>query len=190
MSVGRAPLPFEAILPMVGDGARRLVERALAASSSESGVELVSQVLARFMDLYAAQPVVHTTLLPGARELLSLGLPTALVTNKPRDVSLLVLSRLGIANSFGAVFAGGDGPLKPSPDGVLAAASKLGVPPERAWLIGDGPQDVLAGHAAGCYTIAVFGIAERERVLAATPDCVVESLHDVVRLARVSLAST
>ncbi len=172
---------------MIGDGARALVARALAAGGEPADAHdaaLLERMLSLFMQHYAENPVVHTRLLPGAREALALGLPCALVTNKPRAVSLLVLEQLGIAGAFGAVFAGGDGPLKPAPDGVYAVAETLGVPPERAWLVGDGPQDVLAGRAAGCFTVAVPGIAERERVLAAEPDLVVESLLDVAGLAR------
>ncbi|MBX3223995.1 MAG: HAD hydrolase-like protein [Labilithrix sp.] len=212
-AVGRAPLPLEAIVPMIGDGARTLVARALAhdelagggsgsggralaptagASAASVGAEgdaLLDEVAALFVRSYAERPVVHTALLPGAREALALGLPAALVTNKPRAVSVLVLEALGVASAFGAVFAGGDGPLKPSPDGVRAAAAALGVPIEGAWMIGDGPQDILAGRAAGCFTIAVPGIADRARVLAADPHLVVASLHDVARLARASLTS-
>lgn len=171
---------------MIGDGARVLVARALASGGTERDAhdpELLERMVALFMQRYAEKPVVHTRLLPGAREALGLGLPSALVTNKPRVISVLVLELLGIAGAFDAVFAGGDGPLKPSPHGVLEVVRKLDVPIERAWLIGDGPQDVLAGRAAGCFTIAVPGIADRERVLAAEPHLVVESLLDVARLA-------
>ncbi|MBX3209001.1 MAG: HAD hydrolase-like protein [Labilithrix sp.] len=216
-AVGHAPLPLEAIVPMIGDGARTLVARALAhderagggsgsgsgsggralaptasasaASVAAEGDALLDEVAALFVRSYAERPVVHTALLPGAREALEVGLPAALVTNKPRAVSVLVLEALGVASAFGAVFAGGDGPLKPSPDGVRAAAAALGVPIEGAWMIGDGPQDILAGRAAGCFTIAVPGIADLARVLAADPHLVVASLHDVARLARASLTS-
>lgn len=181
---------------MIGDGARALVQRALAfervqgpltsggADHDAHDGALLERMVALFMKHYAERPVVHTRLLPGAREALALGLPSAVVTNKPRAISMLVLEQLGIAGSFGTVFAGGDGPLKPSPHGVLEVVRELGVQIDHAWLIGDGPQDVLAGRAAGCFTIAVPGIADRERVLEAAPHLVVDSLLDVARLAR------
>lgn len=177
---------------MIGDGARALVARALRSPAQCPPLHdaLLDRVLALFLQRYAERPVVHTSLLPGAREALSLGLPAALVTNKPRAITLPVLEALGVASSFGAVFAGGDGPLKPSPRGLEQVARALGVPLCHAWMIGDGPQDVLAGRAAGCFTIAVpGGIAERERVLAAGPDLVAASLYDVAELARTSLTS-
>lgn len=169
---GRAPLPYERIMPLVGDGARALVARAF-------GKDDVDREVATFRELYARRPCAHTTLLPGAREMLARCIPCAIVTNKPADITRLVLRGLGIEASFGAVYGGGDGPLKPSPEGVLSVLRQLGVDPRDAWVVGDGPQDVAAGKAAGCLTVGVPGIAARDVLLAAKPDVVVESLHEL-----------
>src|SRR5690606_31198446 len=138
--------------------------------------------LATFARLYAERPCANTTLLPGALEALGRGIPCAVVTNKPSDITLLVLRCLGIEASFGAVWGGGDGPLKPSPEGVLSVLRTLDVRPEDAWVVGDGPQDVASGRAAGCITIAIPGIAARDVLLGAEPDLVIESLHDLAKL--------
>ncbi|MBX3230123.1 MAG: HAD hydrolase-like protein [Labilithrix sp.] len=178
---GMAPLALSEVLPLVGDGARVLVERALAARGRGPD----DAVLAAFQEAYLAAPCVHTTLLPGAKEALALGLPCALVTNKPRAVTELVLERLGVRDAFREVWAGGDGPLKPAPDGVLSVAARLGVSVHDAWMIGDGPQDVLAGKAAGAFTVGVRGgIAGDARLLAAAPDLVVASLLELAAHAR------
>ncbi|HVJ90437.1 MAG TPA: HAD hydrolase-like protein [Labilithrix sp.] len=188
-ATGHEALSFESIRPMIGDGARTLVERALKAILPVAVTkEDVDRVLSLFLDRYAAHPCAHTALLPGTRDVLALGLGCAVVTNKPRAIASLVLEHLGIARSFGAIYAGGDGPLKPAPDGLVWAAEQLGVPVEQAWMVGDGPQDIVAGRAAGCFTVAVFGIADRERVLAAKPDLVAESLVDVAAHVRASIA--
>lgn len=173
---GREALALERILPMIGDGARALVARAFASLETDP---IVDDALATFKARYLAHPCVHTVLLPGAREALAAGPPCALVTNKPRDVTLLVLEALGIADAFSAVWGGGDGPLKPAPDSVRSVASQLGIEPSATWMIGDGPQDVLAGRAAGAFTVAVRGIADEASLLAANPDLVVSSLEDV-----------
>ncbi|MBS2013418.1 MAG: HAD-IA family hydrolase [Deltaproteobacteria bacterium] len=182
---GREPLPLERILPMIGDGARALVARALASPPDDP---FVDGVLATFREFYLANPCVHTVLLPGAREALAAGPPCALVTNKPRDVTQLVLDALGIAGSFAALWGGGDGPLKPAPDGILAVADRLGVSAHDTWMIGDGPQDVLAGRAAGAFTVAVRGIADEERLLASKPDRVIASLDEIPALVRADRA--
>ncbi|MDB4945578.1 MAG: Phosphoglycolate phosphatase [Labilithrix sp.] len=174
---GRAALPLRRILPMVGDGARALVARALGVFEADAAV---GPVLATFQAHYLAHPCEHTVLLAGAREILETaaraGLPCALVTNKPRDIALALLDALGLRESFAAVWGAGDGPLKPAPDSVLAVTRALGVASPSAWMIGDGPQDVGAGKAAGAFTVGVFGIAERERLLGSRPDLLVPSL--------------
>ena len=76
-------------------------------------------------------------------------------------------------------------PLKPAPDSVLHVIARLGVERETAWMIGDGPQDIGAGRAAGCFTVGVPGIAERERLLASNPDLVCESLLALLDVLRV-----
>ena len=174
---GREELPLERVLPMIGDGARALVARAFSFSPEDPAIEAP---LASFGRFYAERPCVHTTLLPGARECLALPFPSAIVTNKPRSLTMLVLAALGV--DVRVVRGGGDGPLKPDPALVLSALTELGVAPAEAWLVGDGPQDVLAGKAAGCTTVLVPGIAERERGLAAGPDLVLASLGEVVRI--------
>jgi phosphoglycolate phosphatase-like HAD superfamily hydrolase len=90
-----------------------------------------------------------------------------------------VLDALALTSSFATIWAGGDGPLKPAPNSVLDVIARLGVPARTAWMIGDGPQDIGAGRAAGCFTVGVPGIAERERLVASGPHLVCESLLGV-----------
>lgn len=188
-SVDLAPLALHEVLPLVGDGARVLVERALRVRGHEPGDALTERARAAFQQAYLAAPCVHTTLLPGAREALALGLPCALVTNKPRAVTELVLEALGIARAFEATWAGGDGPLKPAPDGLLAMAARLRVSVQDTWMIGDGPQDVLAARAAGARSIAVRGIGDEAALLASKPDVMLGSLHELGALTSASARS-
>lgn len=182
---GLAALSLEAIMPMVGDGARALVARAFDAAPDSA---VVDAALATFRASYLASPAANTVLLPGVREVLdvakALRLPCAVVTNKPHDVTTLVLEALGIDLFFTAIWGGGDGPLKPAPAGVLDVLARLGVAPGDAWMIGDGPQDIGAGKAAGCFTIGVPGIAERERLVASGPDLLCESLVELGEVVR------
>ncbi len=46
---------------------------------------------------------------------------------------------------------------KPSPQGILLALNRLGVPPERAAYVGNFPSDVVAGKNAGTHTIFIPG---------------------------------
>jgi phosphoglycolate phosphatase len=183
---GREPLPIEVVKGFVGDGARALLARAFARSIDDP---LLDRALGDFRAYYEANPTTHTTLLPGAAALLAPGslgsLPFGLVTNKSRSTTEIVLARLGLRTRFGAVRGGGDGPLKPDPWLALDALRELGVAPAVAWFVGDGPQDILAGRAAGCFTIAVRnGLADADAVVRAKPDRIVDALDELDELVR------
>ncbi len=64
---------------------------------------------------------------------------------------------------------------KPAPDGYLAAAARLGFPPEQTIVIEDSAAGIAAGRAAGAGT--VIGVGERAR--SARPDFVVRDLREI-----------
>ena len=172
---GVAPLPFERIYGFIGDGARVLVRRALEAAGSNVDADAVSATLSSH---YSEHPCVRTKLLDGAREIFACGIPCAVITNKPRAVTERLLAALDLAPK--ALWAA-DGPLKPAPDSVLAICRELAIAPSEAWMIGDGPQDVGAGKAAGAFTVGVLGnIADHDALRAAKPDLVVGSLRELI----------
>ena len=88
---------------------------------------------------------------PGAVELLdrlrSRGLLTALITNNHRRAMDLVVSRFELC--FDLLLSREDAPLKPAPDLVLLALSRLQVEPGHACFVGDGRYDQLASEGAG-----------------------------------------
>jgi phosphoglycolate phosphatase len=186
-SRGRRALDEGTIAGYVGDGARQLLARAFGLPPGDAEIE---QALAGFQSFYAEHAADHTRWMPGALEALDAlaDRPLALVTNKPRAATLAVLDALGARRRFASIVAGEDAPLKPDPGSILAAlralpASVGAITPRDAWMVGDGPQDILAGRAAGCTTIAVSGgFASRESLAAAEPDATLESLTQLVAL--------
>jgi phosphoglycolate phosphatase len=181
---GRRALPIEIVRTYVGDGARMLVARAFSLSPDAPEVDAG---LEHFHAYYQANPVKYTHLLSGASEALlaleAAGIAIALATNKPRKTTLLVLDALGLTARFGAIAAGGDGPLKPHPFVVELVLGQLGVASRDAWMVGDGPQDVGAGKAAGTVTIGVLeGFVDPARLREAEPDVLLASLHGLLPL--------
>jgi pyrophosphatase PpaX len=74
---------------------------------------------------------------------------------------------------------------KPEPDPVLEALRRLDATPADGVYVGDSPYDIMAGNAAGVFTVAVGwgGIHPDERLLHAEPDALVhtaEELHGVL----------
>lgn len=183
-SVDRAPLDESVIATYVGDGARMLMARALSIAPDEP---IVDRALDAFHRYYEDHAAVHTTLMPGARELLDAldDRPVALVTNKPRGATLAVLAALGLAERFATVRTGSDGPLKPDPRAILDVLRWIRTPPRDAWVVGDGEQDVRAGRAAGCQTVGVRGGLQGDaKLVASEPDALVGSLGELAEVVR------
>ena len=183
-SVDRAPLSETRIASFVGDGARMLVARALGLAGEDL---LVERALTAFHRYYEDHPAVHTTLLPGALEVLDAlaDRPVALVTNKPRAATIGVLAALGLAERFASVRTGSDGPLKPDPRAILDVLRWIRIDPKDAWMVGDGEQDIRAGRAAGCVTVGLKGGFQGDaKLVASEPDALVESLSEMAALVR------
>lgn len=176
---GRPPLAEETIAGFVGDGARALLERAFGVTTPE---EEIDQYLAVFLDYYTSNPVVHTTFMPGAKELLEAldGRPLGLCTNKPRASTDAVLAGLDLTRTFGSVVAGDDTEeKKPHPAPLFKIAKDLGMDPERMIMVGDGPQDIGAGKAVGCITVGIRGgLLPLERLMESNPDHLLDTLSD------------
>lgn len=179
---GRSPLPVETISSFVGDGARALIARAFGIEEQAPEIEPLFEEWQRY---YLAHPVDHTVLMPGAvralRELDERGIGIAIVTNKARAVALAIIEALGIAPQLRALYAGGDGPLKPHPKSIVIMAQALQVLTKEVWVIGDGTQDIEAARAAGAKAIAIAGGFNSEAALqAAKPDAYFDSLDGFV----------
>lgn len=181
---GFSALPLERVKSYVGDGARPLVARAAGLDVDDPRV---APLLADFLAYYTAHPATFSRPMPAAVEtLVELGktFPLALATNKPRETTDAALTVLDLARHFRVVVAGGDAPRpKPSGEALTFIADRLGVRPSELVMVGDGPQDVLAGRAAGARTVGVLGgMASDERLLATEPDAVLATLAELTAL--------
>jgi phosphoglycolate phosphatase len=182
--LGQPTHPLPVVTSYVGDGARKLVERAVA-PTAEVDQDLL---LERFKAQYAANVCVRTTIYPGvvetARVLASRGTPLAVVTNKPGDLARALLRALALDRYFTDVVGDGDGfPRKPSPEIALAVCARHAVAPADALLVGDGLPDVRLARAAGCPVAAVtWGYTPRETLAAERPDWLVDEPGELLRL--------
>jgi phosphoglycolate phosphatase len=162
---GRPPLDLPTITRFVGDGVRKLIERAFAATGPALAPEALDRATARYTALYEAAASVLTRPYPGVVETLgrlrAAGLKLAVCTNKPVAAAGIVLGELGMATLVDAV-SGGDSVTrrKPDPEHVLDALRRIGGTPAAAAMVGDNEHDIAAGKAAGLATIAVtYGYA-------------------------------
>ena len=156
---GLVPLPDKTVVGYVGHGIAQLAALAVADAPHIAPEEATEEVLRA----YRNDPVVHTTLYPGAadglRILKTAGFRLATASNKPDVLCVPILKKLGVLNLFDAVIGGGRSiAMKPAPDMLLYAFKETGAEPARSWMFGDSEPDMTSGRAAGCRTAyAAYG---------------------------------
>jgi len=140
-----------------------------------------AEVILRRHELTAIEQAV---LADGCEELLALlrreGIPHGILTRNMRVAVDHFCQRFGFA--FAGCYTREDGPPKPAPDGVLHLCSRFGVEPAQALTVGDYKFDVLAGRAAGTRTALVAPEPPADLEAWGSPDLVVSSLRQLLRL--------
>jgi phosphoglycolate phosphatase len=160
-TLDRPEVTLENTRNWIGNGMRRLLERALAAEGEEkASPEFVDQGVALFELLYAkavwADSGCYPGVVDGLAELKRMGYKMGCVTNKPRLCTGVLLEHSGLVNFFEVVVAGDDlVETKPAPAPLLHAADQLDVNPEDCVVIGDSRNDVDAARAAGMAVLLV-----------------------------------
>ena len=182
----RGPLTEAEVRPMIGLGARHMLEQGFAATGGIPGgdFERLYRELLRF---YEAHIAVHSRVFPGLiaalNRLDTLGVKTAVVTNKREDMARKLLGELGLAGRMATIIGGdtlGPGNAKPSPAPIHAMVERCGG--GRAVFVGDSIYDVMAANSAGVTSVAVsFGFLDRPADELGA-DHVIDHLDDLVPL--------
>jgi len=164
---GRRELSLGEIKSLIGQGARVLVERALALTGDAGTAEMVDECLERFIATYRAHPVRHTQVYPGVLEVLDrfrgLGITMGICTNKPQATTGPVIDAFGLDPYFGTICCGDAVPHR-KPDGrhVFHTLEILGADAASAVLVGDSENDIGAALNAGIPSVAVsFGYSHQ-----------------------------
>ncbi|WP_178842739.1 HAD hydrolase-like protein [uncultured Treponema sp.] len=188
-------IPLQNVVEFVGDGTEMLLLRALKFSTkgkfdenSPYGRESFRKILDFYLDYYHSHAVEKTTLYAGIKELFNLlkskGKKICLLTNKPGQIALSILKKLEAAEYFDLITApdtldenGKLIPKKPAPDGLEYTLRQINLKyganfkPENVIMFGDSAQDIQAGKAFGCKTVACRGgLGNKEKLLAEKAD--------------------
>lgn len=164
----------------IGDGAVKLVQRAIA---TVSRVDLTDSVLKHFAADYAVSWPQGTSVFPGMHELLTelenRSVPLAVLSNKPHAFTVEIVEKLFPAHRFSVVLGNREGLAhKPDPTGALEIANQLGIAPEDCVIIGDSTMDLDTAKNAGMKSIAVtWGYHDRQRLGYA--DAIAETIEEL-----------
>lgn len=152
-----APVPpYAPVREVVSRGARAVLRCAFGAL----GEPAVEARVERYLALYEEVMGEATRPFDGIEALLAqleaAGVRWGIVTNKAGFLTDELLRRIGWADRAAAVVSGDTLPVKkPDPAPVRLACERAGIDPAHSLFVGDDRRDVMAGAAAGLYTVAV-----------------------------------
>ena len=174
----------EEVQAMVGNGTRKLIERALGENADP---DLISTVYSDYQKYYAENCSYDTYPYDGIEQMLrrlnEAGVRCAVVTNKP-DLP----ARKLIEEHFGPLIAVTHGnvpdvPVKPDPTLVLMTMRELEVSSEETIYIGDSDVDIKTAAAAGTECISVdWGFRTREFLIENGAKIILSSPSEVADL--------
>jgi phosphoglycolate phosphatase len=179
----REILPLATVASYIGHGAPRLVADALGPDAAEADRKRGLEI---FLAHYGEHNLDATRAYPGVVEGLEAlqDRPMAVLTNKPKKMSVNILEALDLLKFFRAVY-GGDSfeKRKPDPAGARAILKDLGASPHEAAMVGDSDVDIKTARNAGMLAIAVnYGFGQHDRQTQPA-DHYVDSLQEIAALA-------
>lgn len=173
---------YEEYKKMVGNGARKLCERALPEDrKSEAG-----RLHELFRQNYAENYLCKTRLYDGIADTLAAldkaGTVLAVATNKPQDFAVSIIDKLLPEVDFLCVLGGvEDRPPKPDTAILVDILSRLPDEKNRVFMIGDSNVDIQTGRNAGIETIGcAWGFRGREELEKEGADYIAEAPADIV----------
>jgi phosphoglycolate phosphatase len=175
-TVGLPERSLTEVSSFVGEGAARLIERAVAPR-----LDLRDLALAAWWAHYEEHLLDHTVLFPGLAEILETApFRLAVHTNKPGRLARKILTGLGVRDRFIDVVGGDEARRKPDPEGARAILERQGVLPTEAVLVGDSLIDLQMARAAPLRFVAVgWGLVAPERLAGAGATAIVHTASEL-----------
>jgi phosphoglycolate phosphatase len=163
---GLAPVPLHSARSMIGQGARKLIERGLEVEGREMSPEQISGLTSDFIAFYAEHIADESRpfegLLDALDDLAAQGHRLAVCTNKLEWLSKRLLDKLAMTDRFAAI-CGADtfGVSKPDPTILRQTVQTAGGEIARTIMVGDAGPDVGVARRTGVPVIGVsFGYTD------------------------------
>ena len=183
-SCGLPERTLDEVRRFVGNGVRKLIERALP---EDIDPKVAEKCFETFRAHYVIHCQDHTCLYPGVASLLmalhAKGYRMAVVSNK-MQTGVTELARTFFKGVIDVAIGEQPGiPRKPEPDMVRVALAQLGVEASEAVYVGDSDVDLLTAANAGLPCISVlWGFRNRDFLIAHGATVLAESPQDVLKL--------
>lgn len=165
-SADLAPVTFDDLTHLVGQGARVMIKRAFELRKVKLEEAETDALFSIFVEHYRQNMPGKSQPFPGAVECLerlaAAGMTLAICTNKSEALALPLIEALGLSNHFAAI-TGGDtfAVRKPDAAHIFGTIEKAKATRDHAVMVGDSINDILAAKNAGVPSIGVdFGYSD------------------------------
>ena len=153
---GMSSLPPELYRPMAGSGARGMISVAFGLTPDHPDFPALKE---EFFSNYERCLTDATYAFDGVESLighlLERNLKWGVVTNKSERFTVPLTRAMQLLQSAGVVISGDTTAYsKPHPEPLFEAARRLGLDPKQCLYVGDDERDIVAGKAAGMFTVA------------------------------------
>jgi len=178
--------PTPAYRTFVGEGVRRLVERALPEGSRDDAT--VTRITATMVEEYSVRWADKTRPYEGIDAMLdqlaTLCVRMSVFSNKLDDLTRRSVEKLLPGKAFEIVMGAREGvPRKPDPAGAVEIASRMGLAPGEFLYLGDTKTDMQTAIAAGMFPVgALWGFRDEAELREAGARELVGSPGDVAAL--------
>lgn len=179
-SFGYPERTLDEIRNFVGDGVKKLIERALPQDAKN-----IDECLAIFKKYYAQnmynKTVPYNSILNILKELKIKDIKIAVVSNK-FDTAVKELCKKYFDGFIDIALGQSEFiPPKPSPDGVIKVMSDLGVNTENTIYVGDSEVDVQTAKNSGLKCIGVtWGFRDKEKLIKA--DYIIDNPNELIQI--------
>nr|WP_184708311.1 HAD-IA family hydrolase [Comamonas odontotermitis] len=187
---GLPSLPMADYRPFAGSGARGMLRVAFGLQPEDEQFPILRE---EFFQNYERRMTQDTTVFDGVSEMLTnivaRQLHWGVVTNKSKRFTEPLSQQMSLFATAGAVISGDTTPhAKPHPEPLFEAARRIGVAPESCVYVGDDERDIVAGKAAGMYTVAaVYGyLGEKQSVAHWQADDIIDSPRELLKRLKLS----
>ncbi|MCI9232188.1 MAG: HAD family hydrolase [Lachnospiraceae bacterium] len=183
---GYGPFSEEQYKYFVGDGARNLVKRALAAGG-DTELAHFEEAYALYREIFRENCMYRVRPYEGIPELLATlkvqHVKIAVLSNKPHAETVNVVETLYGKGYFDVIEGQKEGlAIKPSPDGVFRILERLSLGAEDLLYLGDTATDMKTGKGAGAFTVgALWGFRDRAELEEGGADAVIEHPLELLR---------
>ena len=166
---GYNEITLEETVRFVGNGARKLIERALKGESPSNFEEILAYYNLKYNYCSSPKTYVYDGIYDLLGKLKKSGYKSVILSNKPLDGVREVCKKFFCNGEFDACYGQVDGvEIKPSAESVKRVLTDMGISASETVMVGDGETDVKTALAAKVDGIAVlWGYRDKETLLKA-----------------------